>query len=93
MRVSELIKELQKQNPEAEVWLPNVNELGIPGYCVLDQIMSFKFGQVESDVFDNPGEIDIRLLKGKNEDDPIVYLGSIYEFMKGDSPRTDNSQT
>lgn len=50
--MSELIEELQKCNPEAEVWLLNVNELGIPGYCVLDHIMTMPFGEVESDVMD-----------------------------------------
>lgn len=49
MTVSELIKELQKCHPDAEVWLPNINELNIPGYCVMDHLMSFQFNEVESD--------------------------------------------
>ena len=60
MKVSELIKELQECHPDAEVWLPNINELNIPGYCVLDHIMSFQFNEVESDIIDNPGKIDQR---------------------------------
>lgn len=82
MKVSDLIKELQKCPPDAEVWLPNVNNLDIPGYCVLDHIMEFKFAEVESDVMDNPGEIDHRLLKYKTDETPIVYLGSKYELIR-----------
>ncbi len=52
MKVSELIKDLQKCHPAAEVWLPNVNNLNIPGYCVLDHFMSFQFAEVESDIMD-----------------------------------------
>lgn len=82
IKVSELISELQKCNPDAEVWLPNVNELGIPGYCVLDHIMAMDFGRVEGDIMDNPGEIDNRLLQNKTDDSPIVFLGSIAEYLK-----------
>ena len=41
MKVSELIIELQKCHPDAEVWLPNVNNFNIPGYCVLDHNYEF----------------------------------------------------
>lgn len=82
IKVSELIAELQKCDADAEVWLPNVNELGIPGYCVLDHIMAIDFGRVESDIMDNPGEIDNRLLQNKTESTPIVYLGSLAEYLK-----------
>ncbi len=78
MKVSELIEELKKCPSDAEVWLPNVNNLNIPGYCVLDQIMNCRFAEVESDVMDNPGKVDNRLLDNKNDDTPIVYLGSKY---------------
>lgn len=63
MKDSELIKELQKYHQNAEIWLPNINELNIPGYCVLDHLMSFQFNEVVSDIIDNPGEIDCRLLR------------------------------
>lgn len=88
IKVSELIEYLQKCNPDAEIWLPNVNGLGIPGYCVLDHIMTMTFGEVGDDVMNNPGEIDHRLLQHKTNDTPIVYLGSIAEFIKagGDKP-------
>ena len=82
MKVPELINELQMRHPNTEIWLPNVNELNIPGYCVLDQLMSFRFCEVESEVMDNPGEIDNRLLKNKTDDTPIVYLGSKYELIR-----------
>ena len=82
MKVSELIIELQKCHPDAEVWLPNVNNLNIPGYCVLDHIMNFRFAEVESDVMDNSEEIDNRLLKNKKEDTPIVYLGSQFNLIR-----------
>ena len=82
MKVSELIKELQKCHPDAEVWLPNINNLYIPGYCVLDYLMSFQFNEVKSDIIDNPGEIDDRLLKDKNDDTPIVYLGSKIDLIR-----------
>ena len=82
MKVSELIKELQECHPDTEVWLPNINELNIPGYCVLDHIMSFQFNEVESDIIDNPGKIDQRLLKDKKDDTPIIYLGSKYDIIR-----------
>ena len=82
IKVSELIEYLQKCNPDAEIWLPNVNGLGIPGYCVLDHIMTMTFGEVGDDVMNNPGEIDQRLLQHKTKDALIVYLGSIAEFNK-----------
>lgn len=73
IKVSELIELLQKCDPDAEVWLPNVNELGIPGYCVLDHVMTMTFGEVGDDVMNNPGEIDQRLLSTK----PTMHQSSI----------------
>ena len=81
IKVSELIEELQKCDPNAEVWLPNVNEFGIRGYCVLDHLMTMTFSEIEDDVMNNPGTIDNRLLKNKKDDDQIVYLGSIADFI------------
>ena len=82
MKVSELIKELQECHPDAEVWLPNINELNIPGYCLMDHLMSFQFNEVESDIIDNPGKIDQRLLKDKKDDTPFIYLGSKYDLIR-----------
>lgn len=82
IKVAELIEELRKCDPDAEVWLPNVNELDIPGYCMLDHIMVMPFDTVESDVMDNPGRIDYRLLKNKTENTQIVYLGSLADHLK-----------
>lgn len=56
MKVSELIDKLKTCDLEAEVWLPNVNELGIPGYCVLDHVINMTFGEVVEDVMNNPRE-------------------------------------
>ncbi len=92
IKVSELIAELQKCDPDAQVWLPNVNELGIPGYCVLDHVMTMDFGKVESDIMNNPGKIDDRLLQNKTSDTPIVFLGSLAEYLKegvGNSTEND----
>lgn len=88
MKVSELIEKLKSYDQNAEIWLPNVNELGIPGYCVLDHVMTMNFNEVENDVMHNPGKIDKRLLKDKTEDSQIVYLGSISDFItdKVDKP-------
>lgn len=82
IKVSELIEQLQRCDPDAEIWLPNVNERGIPGYCVLDHVMNMTFGEVVEDVMNNPGEIDHRLLHHKTNETPIIYLGSIAEFIK-----------
>ncbi len=81
MKVSELIEKLKTCDLEAEVWLPNVNELGIPGYCVLDHVLTLNFNEVENDVMHNPGKIDKRLLKNKTDSSQIVYLGSIADFI------------
>ena len=77
-----MIKELQECHPDAEVWLPNINEFNIPGYCVMDHLMSFQFNEVESDIVDNHGEIDHRLLKDKKDGYLIVYLGSKYDLIR-----------
>lgn len=92
-KVKDLIKELQELDPEAEVWLSAVNDLGIPSYCVIDYIQHFKFGEVRSDIFGNPGQIDDRLLDNKNDETPIVYIGSLEDFMplKRDT-ETDNKK-
>lgn len=82
IKVRELIEELQKCDHDAEIWLPNVNELGIPGYCVLDNVMTMNFSEVGDDVMNNPGEVDHRLLQNKSEDTSIVYLGSLAEYLK-----------
>ena len=82
MKVSELIQELQKCYPDAEVWIPNINELNIPGFCVLDHLMSFQLNEVESDIIDNQRKIYQRLLKDKKDDTPIIYLGSKYDFIR-----------
>lgn len=82
MKVSELIEKLQRGHPDAEVWLPNVNELNTPGYCVLDHLMSFQLNEVESDIIDNQRKIYQRLLKDKKDDTPIIYLGSKYDFIR-----------
>lgn len=81
MKVSELIDKLKTCDLEAEVWLPNVNELGIPGYCVLDHVITMNFSEVENDVMHNPGKIDKRLLKDRTDGSQIVYLGSIADFI------------
>ena len=83
IKVRDLIEQLQKCDPDAEIWLPNVNERGIPGYCVLDHVMTMNFSDVGDDVMNNPGEIDHRLLQNKSEDTSIVYLGSLAEYLKG----------
>lgn len=82
MKVSELIEKLKSCNQDAEVWLTNVNELGIPGYCVLDHVITMNYNQVVDDVMNNLGRIDNRLLKDKTDETPIVCLGSIAEYLK-----------
>ena len=84
MKESELIDKLKTCDLEAEVWLPNVNELGVPGYCVLDHVMTMSFNEIENDVMHNPGKIAKRLLKKKTDSSQIVYLGSIADFITAD---------
>lgn len=74
MKVSGLIEELTKCPSDAEICLPNVSNLNIAGYCVLAHVMKFKFAEVESDVMDNPREIDHQLLKDKTDDTPTYTL-------------------
>lgn len=81
MKVSELIDKLKTCDLEAEVWLPNVNELGIPGYCVLDHVMTMNFNEVEKDVMYNPGKIDKGLLMNKTDHTSLIYLGSLYDVI------------
>lgn len=63
MKAKKQIERLQQFDPEAEIWLPAVNKQGIPTYALLDQVIDCKYRMVYGDLFNNPGDIDMRLLK------------------------------
>lgn len=80
MKAKELIERLQQVDPESEVWLSATNKQGIPTYALLDHVLNVKYGSIYGDVFNNPGDIDMRLLKDGHDEDNVIVLSSMFEY-------------
>lgn len=91
MKAKELIERLRQFDPEAEIWLPAVNKQGIPTYALLDHVIDCKYSMIYGDLFNNPGDIDMRLLKGGQDDDTVILLSSIFEYQQFQNKDTDES--
>lgn len=78
MKVKELIAKLQELDPEAECWTGTFNRQKIPTYGLLDYTYAGNFSDFLEDIMPTPGDIDERLISGKNDNDPIVYLGTTF---------------
>ena len=78
MKVKELIEQLKNMNPEAEIWVSTHNDKRIPTNGLLDYVYDFNFEELWVDLFPTPGDIDMRLIKGKNDKDKIVFLGTSF---------------
>lgn len=89
MKAKKLIERLQQVDPEAEIWLPAVNKQGIPTYALLDHVIDCKYSMVYGDLFNNPGDIDMRLLKEGHDDDTVILLSSMFEFQQFQNKYTD----
>lgn len=80
MKVKELIEELKKCDPNAEVWTgthtPNAN---IPTYGLVDHVYQNEFESFWTDLFPTPDDIDTRLYDGRcDRKDNIVYIGTTF---------------
>lgn len=84
MKARELIEKLRHVDPEAEIWLPATNRQGILTYALLDHVFDCKYASIYGDVFNNPGEVDMRLLKDGHDDDTVVVLSSMFEYKNED---------
>lgn len=81
MKAKELIAKLKELDPEAEVWLPATNKQGIPTYALLDHVMDYKYASIYGDIFNNPGDVDLRLPKDGHDDDTVIVLSSKFEYL------------
>lgn len=54
MTVKELINQLQKFEPDTEVWLTATTRKGIPTYATLDHIGQCDYGNLATDLTDTP---------------------------------------
>lgn len=82
MTVKELINQLQKFEPDTEVWLTATTRKGIPTYATLDHIVQCDYGSLATDLTDTPDNIDMRLLGGRSDDDAVIVLSSMFDFQK-----------
>lgn len=89
MKAKELIECLRQFDPEAEIWLPAVNKQGIPTYALLDHVIDCKYSMIYGDLFNNPGDIDMRLLKEGHDDDTVILLSSMFEFQQSKDKGTE----
>lgn len=78
MKVQELIEKLQQLDPNADVWVGTHNDKRIPTYGLLDYVYEFAFEELWVDLFPTPGEIDERIIEGKQDKDKIIYLGTSF---------------
>lgn len=84
MKVKELIEELKKCDPNAEVWTgAHTLKENIPTYGLVDHVYQGVFEQFWTDLFPTPDDIDKRLYVGRNKNrdgsnDPVVYIGTTF---------------
>lgn len=81
MKVRELIEKLSTVDPDADIWVGYKNLAGANTYASLDYMLTCDFSFIENDFYGTPGNIDIRLLKGKKDDDKIVYFGTEFDII------------
>ena len=87
MKNKDLISELQKFDPECDVWQGAWNG-HVETYSVIDYVYSFRYDQVSNDFFGTPGRMDKRLFDKKFKDDStVLFLGS--EFGRFPNPKVD----
>lgn len=82
MTAKELITQLERFEPDTEVWLPATTRKGIPTYAMLDHIVPCDYGNLLTDLTDTPDDIDMRLLGGRKDDDTVIVLSSMFDFRK-----------
>lgn len=82
MTAKELIAQLQKFDPDTEVWLPATTRKGIPTYAALDHIVPCDYGSLATDLSDTPDNIDMRLLGRRSDDETVIVLSSMFDFQK-----------
>lgn len=75
MTVKQLIEELSKLNPEADVILPANNGL-VNTYSLCDYKLNTSYEYLSCDFFGTPGKVDDRVFFKDSGD--VVYLGSYF---------------
>ena len=75
MKVKDLIAQLQKSDPEADVitgfWNGHVST-----YCMIDSAWEAEYGNIENDFFGTPGAVDLDVVCSKTKN--VVYLGASF---------------
>lgn len=78
MTAKDLIEQLSKVDPEAEI-VGGLFNGRTETYTVLDELYVFRYDEIYNDFFGTPGAFDNKLLTIKSKD--VVYLGSLFESM------------
>ena len=78
MTAKDLIEQLSKVDPEAEI-VGGMFNGRTETYTVLDELYVFRYDEIYNDFFGTPGAFDNKLLTIKSKD--VVYLGSLFESM------------
>lgn len=76
MTAKDLIEQLSKVDPEAEI-VGGLFNGRTETYTVLDELHVFRYDEIYNDFFGTPGAFDNKLLTIKSKD--VVYLGSLFE--------------
>lgn len=76
MTAKDLIEQLSKVDPEAEI-VGGLFNGRTETYTVLDELYVFRYDEIYNDFFGTPGAFDDKLLTIKSKD--VVYLGSLFE--------------
>lgn len=76
MTAKDLIEQLSKVDPEAEI-VGGLFNGRTETYTVLDELYVFRYDVIYNDFFGTPGAFDDKLLTIKSKD--VVYLGSLFE--------------
>ena len=85
MKAKELAEKLL-ESPESEVWCGAWNGY-VDTYALVDHVYLFKYGAVSNDFFGTPGRMDGRILRGRDDEEEITYIGT--EFGKIPNKRID----
>ena len=95
MTVKEIIKELERCNPDAPVLVGETNKGLTETYALADQVSPIPYGQVLTDLFHTFDGIDNRLLRlGIKEEEDVVYIGSLADLRYRDDKKCeDNGST
>ena len=80
MKAKDLIQILQNMNQDADIVIPALNNKGISTYALVDDAFETTVSNVWTDMQHTPGDVDMRIAKGKADEDNVIIISSFYEF-------------